>query len=153
MGRRLPVLAARRTQCCHGAVEPIAITGLLLRRAVLGTLLGRGPPLTARRVADALADSGATTTRRLTKGPSRVIADLLAHQVRAGTVRKSRAGHVRGGADQHEPLDAGRWPSLRLATCSPRTVWPGPTLTATGPPCSRRVTSSDARDRLASEER
>ena len=59
-------------------VEPLPITGLLLRRAVLGTLLAAGRPLTAREVVDALAVAGATTGSHLTKGPSRVIADLLA---------------------------------------------------------------------------
>ena len=69
-------------------VEPLPITGLLLRRAVLGTLLAAGRPLTAGEVVDALAVAGATTGSHLTKGPSRVIADLLAHQAKAGRVRK-----------------------------------------------------------------
>jgi len=69
-------------------MEPISIAGLLLRRAVLGTLLAAGRPLTAREVADALAAAGATTASHLTKGPSRVIADLLAHQAKVGKVRK-----------------------------------------------------------------
>ena len=51
-------------------VEPVAISGLLLRRAVLGIL------------------SGVTTNPLLLKGPSRVIADLLAYQARVGKVRK-----------------------------------------------------------------
>ncbi|HQZ36942.1 MAG TPA: hypothetical protein PK020_21125 [Ilumatobacteraceae bacterium] len=51
-------------------MEPVAISGLLLRRAVLGIL------------------SGVTTNPLLLKGPSRVIADLLAYQARVGKVRK-----------------------------------------------------------------
>ena len=72
-------------------VEPTPrrpIAGLLLRRAVLGTLLGEAGPLTVREVADRLHDRGVTTGAWLTKSPSRVIADLLAHQSRIGTVRK-----------------------------------------------------------------
>jgi len=68
-------------------MEPISIAGLLLRRAVLGTLLAAGRPLTSREVADALAAAGATTASHLTKGPSRVIADLLA-QAKVGKVHK-----------------------------------------------------------------
>ena len=73
-------------------VEPIGIGGLLLRRAVLGTLLAAGRALTAKEIAEALRQSGATTRPTLTKGPSRVIADLLAHQVRAGKVLKTGPG-------------------------------------------------------------
>ena len=42
-------------------VEPIGIGGLLLRRAVLGTLLAAGRALTAKEIAEALRQSGATT--------------------------------------------------------------------------------------------
>ena len=73
-------------------VEPIGIGGLLLRRAVLGTLLAAGRALTAKEIAEALRQSGATTRPTLTKAPSRVIADLLAHQVRTGKVRKTGPG-------------------------------------------------------------
>jgi len=58
-------------------VEPHAISGLLLRRAVLGILLAAHEPLTAREVA-ALRLGGAPTQPMLSKGTSRVIADLLA---------------------------------------------------------------------------
>ena len=58
-------------------MNELPIEGLLLRRAVLGTLL-----------AAVLLNAGATTNPQLTKRPSRVIADLLAHQVRAGRVAK-----------------------------------------------------------------
>ena len=47
---------------------------------------------TAKEIAEALRQSGATTRPTLTKGPSRVIADLLAHQVRAGKVLKTGPG-------------------------------------------------------------
>ena len=69
-------------------VEPHAISGLLLRRAALGILLAAREPLTAREVGDLLRLGGATTQPKLLKGPSRVIADLLAYQVRIGKVRK-----------------------------------------------------------------
>ncbi len=67
-------------------LQPIG--GLLLRRAVLGILLAAGGPLTAAEVAELLHRSGATTRPALTKGPSRVIADLLAYQARLGRVEK-----------------------------------------------------------------
>ena len=69
-------------------MEPVPISGLLLRRAVLGVLLAAGGPLTAAEVAEVLHRSGATTRPTLTKGPSRVIADLLAYQARLGRVAK-----------------------------------------------------------------
>jgi hypothetical protein len=70
-------------------VELRPIRGLLLRRAVLGVLLAAGRPLTAAEVATDLHHHGVTTLPSLTKGPSRVIADLLAHQVKAGRVLKT----------------------------------------------------------------
>ena len=69
-------------------VEPISISGLLLRRAVLGTLLAADGPMSPAEVAAALRAAGATTSPALTKGPSRVIADLLTYQVRIGRVVK-----------------------------------------------------------------
>jgi len=69
-------------------VEPHAISGLLLRRAVLGILLAAREPLTAREIAADLHLGGATTQPMLSKGTSRVIADLLAYQARIGRVRK-----------------------------------------------------------------
>ena len=97
MGRRsdadrtnsLPDLCSHRAQW---SVEPLAITGLLLRRAVLGTLLAAGRPLTVREVTAALASAGATTSPLLSKAPNRVIADLLAHQARIGKVRRVAPG-------------------------------------------------------------
>lgn len=71
-------------------LQPIG--GLLLRRAVLGTLLAAGRPLTVAEVATALHQQGATTRPWLTKGPSRVIADLLAHQAKVGKVIKTGPG-------------------------------------------------------------
>lgn len=64
------------------------ITGLLLRRAVLGTLLAAARPMSPAEIAAVLHGAGVTTRPWLTKSPSRVIADLLAHQVRAGRVVK-----------------------------------------------------------------
>jgi hypothetical protein len=60
----------------------------LLRRAVLGILLAAGTPLAATEVAATLHRCGATTRPTLSKGPSRVIADLLAYQARLGRVAK-----------------------------------------------------------------
>ena len=70
-------------------IQPTEISGILLRRAVLGILLLAGRPMTVSEIASALARQGATTSRQLTKGPSRVIADLLAHQVRIGRAQKT----------------------------------------------------------------
>lgn len=72
----------------RGGVEPFPISGLLLRRAVLGTLLSAGGPLSPAEIAAALAAAGATTSPARTKSPSRLIADLLAYQVRIGKVVK-----------------------------------------------------------------
>jgi|JI9StandDraft_2_1071091.scaffolds.fasta_scaffold91184_3 hypothetical protein len=85
----LPDLCGHRAQC---SVEPLAITGLLLRRAVLGTLLAAARPLTVREVVEALAAAGATTSPHLSKAPNRVLADLLAHQARIGKVRRVAPG-------------------------------------------------------------
>ena len=71
-------------------MELFPISGLLLRRAVLGTLLAAGGPMSPAEVAAALEAVGATTSPSLTKGPSRVIADLLAYQTRLGKVVKVR---------------------------------------------------------------
>ena len=69
-------------------VELHAISGLLLRRAVLGILLAAGEPLTARDIAATLRLGGVTTKPMLSKGTSRVVADVLAYQERVGKVRK-----------------------------------------------------------------
>jgi len=69
-------------------VERQAISGLLLRRAVIGILLAAGEPLTAREIAADLRLGGVTTNPLLSKGTSRVVADLLAYQARVGRVRK-----------------------------------------------------------------
>ena len=60
------------------AMHPTPIIGIQLRRAVLGTLLSAGRPLTANEIVGALHARGVTTGDWLTKGPSRVIGDLLA---------------------------------------------------------------------------
>jgi hypothetical protein len=69
------------------------ITGLTLRRAVFGTLFRAGRPMTAVEVVAALHAAGVTTSPMLVKPPALVIADMLAHQVRAGRVRRTSRGH------------------------------------------------------------
>jgi hypothetical protein len=54
----------------------------------LGTLLLAGRPMTVTEIVETLHAHGVTTSPVLTRSPSRVIADLLAYQVRAGRVRK-----------------------------------------------------------------
>lgn len=118
-------------------VEPIGIGGLLLRRAVLGTLLAAGRALTAKEIAEALRQSGATTRPTLTKGPSRVIADLLAHQVRAGKVLKTGPGTFAVAPDRMSRSTRQRCLRWRrdlellradLAAAPPRTVGVGSPL-------------------------
>ena len=118
-------------------VEPIGIGGLLLRRAVLGTLLAAGRALTAKEIVEALRQSGATTRPTLTKGPSRVIADLLAHQVRAGKVIKTGPGTFAVAPDRMSRSTRQRCLRWRrdlellradLATAPPRTVGIGSPL-------------------------
>ncbi len=82
----LPTFWFRPLVVPSDGVEPLPIAGLLLRRAVLGTLLAAGRPLSPNELAEALGEAGVTTLPHLTKGSSRVIADLLAHQVRTGKV-------------------------------------------------------------------
>ena len=76
-------------------MQPTPIIGIQLRRAVLGTLLSAGRPLTANEIVGALHARGVTTGDWLTKGPSRVIGDLLAYQVRIGRVVKTGPGTFR----------------------------------------------------------
>ena len=66
------------------------ISGLTLRRAVLGLLLDAGRPLTVREVVDHLQHAGVTTSPWCVKPPHMVIADMLAYQVRAGRLRRTR---------------------------------------------------------------
>ena len=73
-------------------MELLAITGITLRRAVLGTLLAAHGPLTPREVVAELRRRGVTTVAHLKKEPHRVIADLLAHQTRIGKVHRVRRG-------------------------------------------------------------
>ncbi len=73
-------------------MELLAITGITLRRAVLGTLLAAHEPLTPREIVGELQRHGVTTVPHLKKEPHRVIADLLAHQARIGKVRRVRRG-------------------------------------------------------------
>ena len=74
-------------------MDLIPISGIRLRRAVLGALLealmeGRGP-LTVGEVVDAIRAQGCTTWAGLAKPMHMVIADMLAYQVRAGRVRRT----------------------------------------------------------------
>ncbi len=71
-------------------MELIAISGLRLRRAVLGTLLEAHRPLTVDEVVATIVASGCTTRPGLAKPMHMVIADMLAYQVRAGRVRRTR---------------------------------------------------------------
>jgi hypothetical protein len=71
-------------------MELVPIRGNRLRRAVLGTLLIAGRPMTVTEIVDSLHAQGVTTSPLLTRSPHRVIADLLAHQARMGRVRKVR---------------------------------------------------------------
>ena len=73
-------------------MELLAITGITLRRAVLGILLAAHAPMTPQEVIAELHGHGVTTLPHLKKDPHRVIADLLAHQARIGTVRRVRRG-------------------------------------------------------------
>ncbi len=66
------------------------ISGLTLRRALLGTLLVAGRPLTVGEVVDELHAAGVTTLPWHAKPVHKVVADMLAHQVRAGRVRRTR---------------------------------------------------------------
>ena len=83
-----PILPVRRSRCAQWGMAALQISGLLLRRAVLGSLLAAGRAMSPAELAEELTAAGATTKQHLTKGPSRVIADLLAHQVRIGKVVK-----------------------------------------------------------------
>ena len=65
------------------------ISGLVLRRAVFAVLLDERGPLTVGEVVDALHSVGVTTYSWTAKPPHRVIADMLAYQVRAGRVRRT----------------------------------------------------------------
>ena len=71
-------------------MELIPIYGLRLRRAVLGTLLSANRPLTVGEIVAAIEAAGCTTSPSLAKQSHRVIADMLAYQVRARRVRRVR---------------------------------------------------------------
>lgn len=69
-------------------LEPIS--GLTLRRALFAVLLDAGGALAVTDIVDALHAAGVTVSRA--KPVNKVIADMLAYQVRAGRVRRvSRA--------------------------------------------------------------
>lgn len=65
------------------------ISGLRLRRAVLGILLAARRPLTITEVIAELHAAGFTTWSLGPRPPQQVIADMLAYQVRAGRVRRT----------------------------------------------------------------
>ncbi len=67
----------------------LAISGLILRRAMFAVLLNEGGPLTVGEVVDALHAAGVTTWSWAHKPPHLVIADMLGYQVRAGRVRRT----------------------------------------------------------------
>ncbi len=71
-------------------MELLPISGLTLRRALFGVLLKAGRPITVREVLDQLQDAGVTTSAWCVKPPHMVIADMLAYQVRAGRVRRTK---------------------------------------------------------------
>lgn len=73
-------------------VEPKAIHGHALRRAVLGILLVARRPLSVVEVVAELHRHGVTTSPHLSKLPARVVADMLAYQMRAGRVRRTAPG-------------------------------------------------------------
>lgn len=65
------------------------IGGVRLRRAVLGILLAAHRPLTVAEVVTDLHSAGFTTWSLGPRPPHVIIADLLAHQARAGRVRRT----------------------------------------------------------------
>lgn len=79
-----------RSLCPVLMMELLPISGLTLRRALFGVLLEAGRPITVREVLDQLQDAGVTTSAWCVKPPPMVIADMLAYQVRAGRVRRTK---------------------------------------------------------------
>jgi len=71
------------------AMELRLLGGVRLRRAVLGILLAAHSPLTITEVITELNAAGYTTWSLGPRPPQQVIADLLAYQVRSGTVRRT----------------------------------------------------------------
>ncbi len=73
-------------------LEPIS--GLMLRRALFAVLLDARRALTIAEVVEALRVAGVTVSQT-NKPPNKIIADMLAYQVRAGRVtRTGRATYV-----------------------------------------------------------
>lgn len=64
------------------------MNGLTLRRAMLAVLLDAGRPVTVADVVASLRAAGVTTSPML-QPMNKVIADMLAYQVRAGRVRRT----------------------------------------------------------------
>lgn len=69
-------------------MELLSISGLTLRRAVFAVLLNAGGPVTVGEVVKALHAAGVTSYSWTGKPTHRVVADMLAYQVRAGRVRR-----------------------------------------------------------------
>ena len=69
-------------------MELRSISGLTLRRAVFAILLEERGPLTVGEVVEALHAAGVTTYSWTGKPTHRVVADMLAYQVRGGRVRR-----------------------------------------------------------------
>lgn len=67
----------------------LVISGITLRRALLGILLDARRPLTVAEVVTALQTAGVTTAPRA-KPINMVIADMLAYQTRIGRVVRVR---------------------------------------------------------------
>ncbi|MEI8240355.1 MAG: hypothetical protein WCI22_13150 [Actinomycetota bacterium] len=57
-------------------MDLVPIRGIRLRRAVLGTLLMAGRPMTVTEIVGSLQAHGVASSPLLTRSPHRVIADL-----------------------------------------------------------------------------
>jgi len=71
-------------------MELIPITGLTLRRALLGILLEARRPLTIAEVVDTLHAAGVTAHRFRKQRIHAVVADMLRYQIRTGRVVRVR---------------------------------------------------------------
>jgi len=81
----------------------VIISGLRLRRAVLGILLDARGPMAVHDVVRALARAGVTTDPRLVRDPGRVVSDLLSYQARLGRVRRVAHGAYEALAERISP--------------------------------------------------
>lgn len=69
--------------------EPVVISGLRMRRALLGILLEARRPMSVSEVVAALRAAGVTNMPWHAKPIHMVIADMLAYQIRTGRVRRT----------------------------------------------------------------